>query len=118
MISMVTEEYSLPFLVTRVCPAVMAAIIDAKLQLLMLIISSLPLSSPFPPLSLLFCIYHTHATEAEGNDKPLKIIQTIAAGDYMTFGMYLLQDDNGWRWISSERIISKMVLRLSHSPSY
>ena len=27
--------------------------------------------------------------------KPLKIIQTIAAGDYMTFGMYLLQDDNG-----------------------
>ena len=27
--------------------------------------------------------------------KPLKIIQTIAAGDYMTFGMYLLQDENG-----------------------
>ena len=27
--------------------------------------------------------------------KPLKIIQTIAAGDYMTFGMYLLQDRNG-----------------------
>ena len=27
--------------------------------------------------------------------KPLKIIQTIAADDYMTFGMYLLQDDNG-----------------------
>ena len=25
----------------------------------------------------------------------LKIFQTIAAGDYMTFGMYLLQDDNG-----------------------
>ena len=29
------------------------------------------------------------------NSKPLKIIQTIAAGDYMTFGMYLLQDENG-----------------------
>ena len=27
--------------------------------------------------------------------KPLEIIQTIAAGDYMTFGMYLLKDDNG-----------------------
>ena len=32
----------------------------------------------------------------KGTDgKPMKIIQTIAAGDYMTFGMYLLQDDNG-----------------------
>ena len=27
--------------------------------------------------------------------KPLKMIQKIAAGDYMTFGMLLLQDDNG-----------------------
>ena len=27
--------------------------------------------------------------------KPLKIIQTIAAGDYITFGMCLLQDENG-----------------------
>ena len=27
--------------------------------------------------------------------QPLKIIQKIAAGDYMTFGMFLLQDDNG-----------------------
>ena len=27
--------------------------------------------------------------------KPLRIVQTIAAGDYMTFGMYLLQDENG-----------------------
>ena len=27
--------------------------------------------------------------------KPLKIIQTIAAGDYETFGMFLLQDENG-----------------------
>ena len=26
--------------------------------------------------------------------KPLKIIQTIAAEDYMTFGMFLLQDEN------------------------
>ena len=32
----------------------------------------------------------------KGEDgKPLKIIQTIAAGDYISFGMYLLQDDNG-----------------------
>ena len=29
------------------------------------------------------------------DDKPLKIIQTIGAGDYMTFGMCLLQDENG-----------------------
>ena len=27
--------------------------------------------------------------------KPLKMIQKVAAGDYMTFGMLLLQDDNG-----------------------
>ena len=27
--------------------------------------------------------------------KPLKIIQAIAAGDYITFGMCLLQDENG-----------------------
>ena len=27
--------------------------------------------------------------------KPLKMVQKIAAGDYMTFGMLLLQDDNG-----------------------
>ena len=27
--------------------------------------------------------------------KPLRIVQTIAAGDYMTFGMCLLQDENG-----------------------
>ena len=27
--------------------------------------------------------------------KPLKMIQKIAAGDYTTFGMLLLQDDNG-----------------------
>ena len=26
---------------------------------------------------------------------PLKIIETIAAGDYVTFGMFLLQDENG-----------------------
>ena len=32
----------------------------------------------------------------KGTDgKPLKIIQSIAAGDYMTFGMCLLQDENG-----------------------
>ena len=30
---------------------------------------------------------------ADGN--PLKVIQKIAARDYMTFGMLLLQDDNG-----------------------
>ena len=29
------------------------------------------------------------------DDKPLRIIQTIAAHDYTTFGMYLLQDENG-----------------------
>ena len=29
------------------------------------------------------------------NGEPLKIILTIAAGDYVTFGMYLLQDENG-----------------------
>ena len=29
------------------------------------------------------------------NGKPLKIIATVAAGDYMTFGMFLLQDENG-----------------------
>ena len=27
--------------------------------------------------------------------KPLKIIETVAAGDYMTFGMCLLKDENG-----------------------
>ena len=27
--------------------------------------------------------------------KPLKIIETVAAGDYVTFGMCLLQDENG-----------------------
>ena len=27
--------------------------------------------------------------------KPLKITETIAAGNYTTFGMFLLQDDNG-----------------------
>ena len=27
--------------------------------------------------------------------KPLNIVQEIAAGDYMTFGMCLLQDENG-----------------------
>ena len=26
---------------------------------------------------------------------PLRIIETVAAGDYMTFGMCLLQDENG-----------------------
>ena len=32
----------------------------------------------------------------EGPDgKPLKIIETVASGDYMTFGMCLLQDENG-----------------------
>ena len=29
------------------------------------------------------------------DSKPLKIIETVAAGDYMTFGMCLLQDENG-----------------------
>ena len=27
--------------------------------------------------------------------KPLRVIETIAAGNYKMFGMYLLQDDNG-----------------------
>ena len=30
-----------------------------------------------------------------GNGEPLNIVQKIAAGDYMTFGMYLIQDTNG-----------------------
>ena len=29
------------------------------------------------------------------DDKPLKIIETVAAGAYVTFGMCLLQDENG-----------------------
>ena len=29
------------------------------------------------------------------NGEPLDIVQKIAAGDYMTFGIYLLQDENG-----------------------
>ena len=29
------------------------------------------------------------------DSKPLKIIETVAAGDYVTFGMCLLQDENG-----------------------
>ena len=29
------------------------------------------------------------------NGEPLDIVQKIAAGDYMTFGMCLLQDENG-----------------------
>ena len=29
------------------------------------------------------------------NGEPLDIVQRIAAGDYMTFGMCLLQDENG-----------------------
>ena len=29
------------------------------------------------------------------NGKPLDIVRKISAGDYMTFGMYLIQDENG-----------------------
>ena len=29
------------------------------------------------------------------NGEPLKVVEKIAAGDYMTFGMLLLQDANG-----------------------
>ena len=29
------------------------------------------------------------------NGEPLKVVKKIAAGDYMTFGMCLLQDENG-----------------------
>ena len=29
------------------------------------------------------------------NGKPLRVIETIAAGNYKKFGMYMLQDDNG-----------------------
>ena len=29
------------------------------------------------------------------NEKPLRVIETIAAGNYKKFGMYLLQDENG-----------------------
>ena len=35
--------------------------------------------------------------------KPLKIIETVAAGDYMTFGMCLLQDENGEQVILTKR---------------
>ena len=31
----------------------------------------------------------------EADDKPLRVIETIAAGNYKKFGMYLLRDDNG-----------------------
>ena len=49
------------------------------------------------------CSFHTGATPTllklktmKGADgKPLKIIETVAAGDYMTFGMCLLKDENG-----------------------
>ena len=34
-------------------------------------------------------------TLKEADGKPLKIVQTIAAHDYTTFGMCLLQDENG-----------------------
>ena len=42
--------------------------------------------------------------------KPLKIVQTIAAHDYTTFGMYLLQDENG---VAVALPTPKMVLRVS-----
>ena len=92
----------------------MAATTDAKLgkTSFLNLSSSLPLSLYLSPL---FCLslhslckvwynyFPTVATPTllnlkamRGEDgKPLKIIQTIAASDYMTFGMYLLQDDNG-----------------------
>ena len=45
---------------------------------------------------------HTDATPTlimlktmKGASGKLKIIEKIAAGDYMTFGMFLLQDENG-----------------------
>ena len=49
------------------------------------------------------CSFHTDATPTllklktmKGRDgKPLKIIETIVAGDYMMFGMCLLRDENG-----------------------
>ena len=31
----------------------------------------------------------------EGTNGELKIMETVAAGDYTTFGMFLLQDENG-----------------------
>ena len=43
-----------------------------------------------------WCRCSAHTTEAEGADgKPLNIVKKIAAHDYTTFGMYLLQDENG-----------------------
>ena len=34
-------------------------------------------------------------TMKRADGKPLKIVQTVAAHDYATFGMCLLQDENG-----------------------
>ena len=31
----------------------------------------------------------------KADGRPLRVIETIAAGNYKMFGMYLLQDDNG-----------------------
>ena len=88
----------------------MAATIDAKLgkTFFLNLSSSLPLSLPsLYTLSVKFCYDNYCPTsgatptllklkEMRGEDgKPLKIIQTIAAGEYITFGMYLLQDENG-----------------------
>ena len=46
--------------------------------------------------------------------KPLKIVQKIAAHDYTTFGMCLLQDENGEEVdIIEKDHIMAMVLRVS-----
>ena len=50
-------------------------------------ITNLPLGAPPTLLEL--------KTMKGADDKPLRIVQTIAAHDYTTFGMCLLQDENG-----------------------
>ena len=61
--------------------------------------------SPFLPPFLPFHILHESGelkptllklkTMTTGNGIPLRIVQNIAVGDYMTFGLLLLQDENG-----------------------
>ena len=49
--------------------------------------------------------------------EPLRVIETIAAGNYKMFGMYLLQDKNGTMVDVLKKTTSTMVLRVSHKPS-
>ena len=42
--------------------------------------------------------------------KPLKIVQTIAAHDYTTFGMCLLQDENGEEVALIEKDLTEIII--------